>query len=780
MFKKIASIFTRMDRQHSKLNLEKDEIDKKNQLIFDEYFHRLPGFPQGIPVIPVELLFQKNDELIKQIVLARGMSGAHNKAEVETKIMSPIRHLAEMTHLLPASEKKHFKLPGGLFSFCLEVSLFSIRYAERRILTRATPEIRKEEESLWAHAAFLTGLFSEAITAISKLSVYAEDAGIEWHPGMESLYEWLQRNNLKHYHIRWSEKEDRSMIYALAGKAINTEQAGILVRGEKAILKTLLAALNDQTDHSNPLAKINETVRYKIMERDEWSYADRYGKPLAGMHLEPWLIDAMRHLVQKKRWNPNEDNGRLWHGQDGVFLVWPLAASDMQYQLKASECPFIPSTQEILADIMLDAGIIEKNRLGGYLFDIGVPVFESDEKKHVEALKLARYEILFVKTQHKPITGNLQIEVEEDDDSVDDESNKKIGDEKSQSTLDANRLDMEIVSSGQNKATWTQLTESNSEEAEDDQNSDSGASTTTETITQSPESNAEAVDITILFGRPAVPVVEDKEIQNPSREEDPELEALFSGETVSSATNQYDDNYAADYHRAGEIGYQKFPSSDKGITNDVLADRALEEENKVQAAETIDEDETSIEKKPEKSKPVAVEVDQEKKAITADDNRSSESQIKPEKQAKKQPAEINDNDQNNGDLLGALIGSSKTKPKTREIKTQEAAKENTPEIEGLFGKVQKTSNGDQAWRAVMILNRLKKLPAEYLEARPSGITKVLGIGLKETKLELKDCISVLKAEGLLVLIDGYETGLDSTGKPKSRYFLVKADLLNGA
>ena len=79
----------------------------------------------------------------------------------------------------------------------------------------------------------------------------------------------------------------------------------------------------------------------------------------------------------------------------------------------------------------------------------------------------------------------------------------------------------------------------------------------------------------------------------------------------------------------------------------------------------------------------------------------------------------------------------------------------------------------------MILNRLKKLPAEYLEARHGGITKVIGIGLKNTKLELKDCVSVLKAAGLLVLIDGYETALDSTGKPKSRYFLVKADLLNG-
>jgi hypothetical protein len=37
---------------------------------------------------------------------------------------------------------------------------------------------------------------------------------------------------------------------------------------------------------------------------------------------------------------------------------------------------------------------------------------------------------------------------------------------------------------------------------------------------------------------------------------------------------------------------------------------------------------------------------------------------------------------------------------------------------------------------------------------------------------------VLKAGGLLILVDGYESGLDSAAKPKSRYFLVKADLLN--
>ena len=94
-------------------------------------------------------------------------------------------------------------------------------------------------------------------------------------------------------------------------------------------------------------------------------------------------------------------------------------------------------------------------------------------------------------------------------------------------------------------------------------------------------------------------------------------------------------------------------------------------------------------------------------------------------------------------------------------------------------KIQKPDHNDQSGRATLILNRLKKLSTEFLERKPGGITKVMGTGLKNTKLELNDCVSVLKAAGLLELIDGFETGLDSTGKPKSRYFLVKADLLDG-
>ncbi len=663
MFKKITSLFRRNAGKQGEVKLGKDVFYLADENVLDEYFERLPGFSQGIPVIPIELLIKKNDGLIKQIILARGLSGVHNKGEAEAKVMLPIRHLAEMTHLLPASEKRHFKLPGGLFAFCLEVSLISIRYAERRILTRATPEIRKEYEALWTQAAFLNGLFSEAITAISKISVYAHDGSNEWHPGAESLYGWLRLNQLTRYHIRWSGKEDRSMIYILSGKAISKEQSELLAQGETAIYTTLIRALIDQSDvRNNPLAKINEQVKYKIMERDEWSHAGRYGKPLAGMHLEPWLIDAMRHLVQKKRWVPNEDNGRVWQGQDGVFLLWPLAASDMQYQLRESECPFVPSTDEILAEILLDAGIIASSHgMNRYLFEIAVPVADSSEKKHVDAIKLTRHEILFIKIDHQSLGFDLLVEVTDEEDR-------------------------------QGEAIHG-ITESSPNRQE---------AVNPVSVTETPEIDIEPVGMNILFDKQAASVIGHKATKEKpgGTKENPGLETLFSDDAVSSNINLYDDDYAAEY---GHEKAQKHPSGSRLP-----------------------------------ARPSCTQMDD--------------------------PGTWQDGHE---DLLGALIGSSKTKPETGQAKPNGLPKEKKPELYG----------SDQG-RSTMIVSRLKKLPEEYLEARPGGITKVISKGLKAINLELKDCVSVLKTDGLLILVDGYESGLDSTIKPKSRYFLVKADLLN--
>jgi DNA segregation ATPase FtsK/SpoIIIE-like protein len=422
MFKKLKSMFGFRTKKNTKINIKKSKVSSLNipvtitdepdfdQALVDDFVYSYPPFPKGIPAVNIQRIIDTNKDLILQIIIARGLAGKHNTEEVEQRILEPIRHLAGITHLLPATEKEHFRTPGGLFRFCLESALFGIRYAERKILTRVNQEVRRDSESLWAHASFLTGLFSEAILVISRLSVYSSDGGIEWHPGTDTLTNWLVENKLRSYHIKWGEIEEPAIVLFLAGKAIEKSQAHILGKGEKPILIALVGALYDPKNRQNKLADINLEVRTALIKRDNLADSGRYGRPLSGMHLAPWLIDAMRHLLGKKRWEVNEENGRLWYGNDGAYIIWPLGAEDMKHELRESRCPFVPNTMEILAELMSEAGIIDKAPLNnGYIFEIAIPQSDSPDKKEVTALRLTNKEVLFERVEYIPLNMELQI-----------------------------------------------------------------------------------------------------------------------------------------------------------------------------------------------------------------------------------------------------------------------------------------------------------------------------------------------------------------------------------
>ncbi|MDO8826058.1 MobH family relaxase [Methylophaga sp.] len=772
MIKKIASMLSFGKKGQGKIALKKNDTNTQNQVMVDEYVYRYPPFPKGIPTAPIETLINSNQEMIQQIILARGLAGNHNAKKAEITILEPIRHLAEIVHLLPASEKNHFRTPGGLFRFSLESALFGIRYAERRILTRVTPEIRKENEALWTHAAFLTGLFSESILVISRISVYSEEGGIEWHPGMESIFQWMQRNKLKSYHIRWSEKEDRSMIYALAGKAIKTEQAEILAQGEKAIYKTLLSALHDQEDLNNSLVKINRSVKYKLIERDEAGDPSRYGKPLAGMHLDPWLIDAMRHLVEKKRWVVNEENGRCWHGKDGVYLVWPLAASDMQRELKESESPFVPNTKEILAELMQEAGIIESIGIGGgYLFDIAIPQSDSPEMKYVTAIRLVRHEILFEKVAYSPLDKNLQIHFEEEEEEPNQETQK---------------------------AAVNKEPDTNSEKSME--YSDDAAPSVSEKPASVPRKET---DRDILFGKPDKfsdsGQDEIKELLTSTETEEIEINILFGKQAKPVKTNQYDDDYASDYHNK-QTAYASSSEVVNNAKNKNLSELLSTDQESPEVLRNLDSKKTDNPKPAESAselltsarKPQTVfeELDNTKKSSPKTAPKPSEAFKTAEKPSKVNSPretllEVDEKHSNaTSVLLSELTGTSKPQKKDKIKSTAGTTKaDSNSDISKLFGNTntqkEQPNHDDLKSRSGMVLNRLKKLPIEFLELRPGGITKIIAKGLRNTNLNLRDCVSVLKAADLLVLVDGLETGMDSLGEKQSQYFLVKADLLDG-
>jgi len=657
----------------------------------DGYNYQYPPFPKGIPAEPIEKIIEGNNDIIKQVILARGLAGDHNKNAVEEKVMEPIRHLARMVHLLPASDKDHFRSPGGLFRFCLESGLFAIRYAERRILTRVTPETRRESESLWMHAAFLTSLYSEPLRVISRISVYSDKGGMEWHFGSESLVEWLLRNKLQHYQIRWSELEDRSILYAVAGKSIQTEQAKILANGEKAIYKTLMAALLEQGDRQNPLVDINITVRLKLIERDLVSDPSRYGRPLTGMHLEPWLIDAMRHLFQKKRWSVNNEMGRVWYGLDGVYLVWPLSATDMQHELRDSESPFIPSTVEILAELMMEAGIIDTTPVaGGYVFDIAVPQPDSPDKKLVTAIRLVRHEILFQDDSgYEPLAINLG---SVDERSVINTSHVNSNDE------DDSRL-LPLV----------------------------------------------ANSVTVLQDKSAQGAKIDKKQEknvNAAQETPQAIKELLGAKVSSAATTQYDASYTqkyntTDYSDDYAEDYAEYIVVDNKVANDPVV--ALKQTLKVDH---------------EAPKPLT---DVGTLCASNKQNERVKKDIEPA-------------------LLEKLINKDPGNDKSSHGSQINTSSQNTDVLK-LFNKG-KIENELRS-RSNMLINELRKMPSEFLERLPGGITKVRVNGLRGIKLDHIDCINVLKASNLLVFVDDLEMGMDEHNNKHSRYFLVKMDLLNG-
>ena len=115
------------------------------------------------------------------------------------------------------------------------------------------------------------------------------------------------------------------------------------------------------------------------------------------------------------------------------------------------------------------------------------------------------------------------------------------------------------------------------------------------------------------------------------------------------------------------------------------------------------------------------------------------------------------NDAEDEDLLALLSTSHKSPEKPGNANLPGAAMylaetqklDEDPDFSILLGKTKPpeklSSHDDLKARSGMVLNKLKKLPREYLEAKPGGITKVIAKGLKNTQLTLKDCVSVLKA-----------------------------------
>lgn len=351
-----------------------------------------PPVDPGIPAQPIDDVLGAHQELIDRIKVCYGM----DRASFEQNLLSLIRRYAAFVHLLPATPDNYFNAPGGLLRMGLEVAFFSLQGTDGHIFSgRATITVRRQLEPRWRHATFIAGLCCEIHRTLTHVIVTNEH-GDEWQPYLLPLSHWLARHQVARYFLKWRPNvhECRTLGLFALPHVIPSEVLQDLATGNTVIVPHMMASISGM-----PLYRehniVDELVRRSValvIDRYLQASADRYGTPQLGSHLERYLVDALRRLVDANAaWRPNGERSRVWYGRDGAFLVWPNAAAEIRHLLESDQLPGIPKAPETILEILVAAGVFEPKEASQATWQIVPP----GTSTAIEAVKLSSPAILF-------------------------------------------------------------------------------------------------------------------------------------------------------------------------------------------------------------------------------------------------------------------------------------------------------------------------------------------------------------------------------------------------
>lgn len=330
-------------------------------------FVRYPPFDQGLPVVANADMLASQSELIHKLEISIGLAGA----EFDRLMLMPIRHLADYVQLLPLTRDHHHPGAGGAFRFALEVAFYALQASEGAIFTGLeSTEKRRQLEPRWRYATFLAGLCSELYVPLNDMLVVDVSGTHQWAPYEKSLYAWCQDNHLDRYFLRWlpaarntSDAEMRAKM-ALSAFVMNhvvpNDCVQYISSGSSRILASMMASVTGaaRSADQNTLHQLVQQARTEMINRDLKARPDLYGRPQIGSQIEPHLISAMRQLVKSGAWQVNSvKNCRVWLGESGVFILWPLGGREIARTLNNDHVAAVPQDEDMLASLLVDAGI---------------------------------------------------------------------------------------------------------------------------------------------------------------------------------------------------------------------------------------------------------------------------------------------------------------------------------------------------------------------------------------------------------------------------------------
>jgi len=365
-----------------------------------------PASDPGFAALSVDELLTSEADLIARIKLCYGT----DRESFERDVLTLIRRYAACVHLLPATADNYFSKPGGLLRLGLETAFFSLQGTDAHIFSgRMSISARRQLEPRWRHATFIAGLCCELHRLLSHVIV-TDTVGEVWPAYLQPLAKWLLTRGAERYFLRWRPQavEARGLCLFALPHVVSPALMADLSEGNTVIVPHLLASISGipiYREHNI----VDELVRRSlalVIDRNLAASADRYGSPQYGSHLERYLVDALRRLTNgNSAWVPNREKSRLWFGQDGLFLVWPGAAEDVQKLLEADQLAGIPKAPETMLEVLLAAGVFAA-ATGRSTWHIQPPA----AKCPLEAVKLSATGILFAGIDPPPVALPVTLE----------------------------------------------------------------------------------------------------------------------------------------------------------------------------------------------------------------------------------------------------------------------------------------------------------------------------------------------------------------------------------
>lgn len=334
-----------------------------------------PPADTGLSVLPADAILAANHELITRLHL----HAATDAEQFERRFKAPLRRLAAHVNTLPATSSGLFAGEMGLFRASLELAFYAFQASDGRIFTGSEGvERRHALETRWRYLCFLAGLFYPLGRSLELMAVTGPDGKV-WKRHFGGVTEWTEAAGLDRVFVAWGggQQEDNlgpsHAAVALVPAIVGADNLQMLQDGEGDLVSALYALAAGEQGPSRLAYQVISGTWERITRREAARRPQAFGRLTSGTHQGPYLIGAIRALMDAGTWKLNESCLRVDGG--GLYLLWPEGAKDLiafgrsqGYAGWADDSPTLAAllrAAEIIDSDAGDMGIVEVVADGG-------------------------------------------------------------------------------------------------------------------------------------------------------------------------------------------------------------------------------------------------------------------------------------------------------------------------------------------------------------------------------------------------------------------------------